>query len=61
MITVMAQTKEKDPAAQAMVRKRWDKTTAKQRSELARRLNAARWAGHQAKGPASSRKKKAAK
>jgi hypothetical protein len=34
---------EKDPVAQAMVQKRWDKTTAAQRSELARKMNAARW------------------
>ena len=52
---------EKDPVAQAMVQKRWDKTSAKKRSEIGKGLAAARWAGHVAKRPASSRKKAAAK
>jgi hypothetical protein len=47
---------EKDAAAQSMVAKRWAKTTPKQRSELAKKLNAARWKGHKAARPASSRK-----
>lgn len=51
---------EKDEVAQALVRKRWDKTTGKQRSEVARKMNAARWAGHVAKRPAAGRKKKKA-
>ena len=34
---------KKDPVAQAMVNKRWKKTTPEQRSEVARQLNAARW------------------
>jgi len=34
---------KKDAAAQAMVRKRWDRTTSEQRSEIARQLNEARW------------------
>ena len=34
---------EKDPAAQDMARKRWAKTTKKQRSEVAKKLNEARW------------------
>jgi hypothetical protein len=52
---------EKDPVAQSMVAKRWAKTSAKQRSELARKMNEARWSGHVAKRPASSRKKKSKK
>ena len=38
----MAEEK-KDPVAQAMVRKRWKKTTPEERSAVARQLNAARW------------------
>jgi hypothetical protein len=54
-------TKENgDPAAVALVNKRWKKTTAQKRSEHARKMAAARWAGHKAKRPASSRKKKVA-
>ena len=34
---------EKDPAAQAMVAKRWAKTTPAQRKQLAKQLNEARW------------------
>jgi hypothetical protein len=56
----MAET-EKDPIAQAMVQKRWDKTSAQKRSEIAKGLAAARWAGHVAKRPASSRKPAAKK
>jgi hypothetical protein len=33
----------KDPVAQAMAGKRWAKTTAKQRSAIAVRMNEARW------------------
>ena len=47
---------EKDPVAQAMAAKRWSKTNAKQRSEVARKLNEARW-GTKKKGG----KKKAVK
>lgn len=36
---------EKDKAAQSMARKRWDKQTPEQRSEYARKMNAARWGG----------------
>jgi len=54
----MAKEKEKDSAAQALVRKRWDKTPAKKRKEIARGLAQARWEGHVAKRPASSRKTK---
>jgi hypothetical protein len=42
LVTHMVEGK-KDPVAQAMVNKRWKKTTAEQRSEVARQLNAARW------------------
>lgn len=59
ILPVMAD-EEKDEVAQALVRKRWDKTTGKQRSEVARKMNAARWAGHVAKRPAAGRKKKKA-
>jgi hypothetical protein len=52
---------EKDPIAQAMVQKRWDKTSAKKRSEIGKGLAAARWAGHVAKRPSSSRKPAAKK
>ncbi len=38
----MAEDK-KDPVAQELVRKRWAKTTQNQRSEIARKLNEARW------------------
>lgn len=37
---------EKDPVAQAMAAKRWAKTTASQRKQVAKTLNEARWAGH---------------
>ena len=47
----------KDPAAQALGRKRWANTPAKQRTKEMKELAAARWAGHVAKRPASSRKK----
>jgi hypothetical protein len=43
--------KAKNQAAQAMVARRWGKTTAADRSEYARGLAAARWAGHVAKRP----------
>jgi hypothetical protein len=48
--------KQKNPAAQALVKKRWDKTTKGQRSANAKALNEKRWAGHIAKRPASARK-----
>jgi acyl-CoA reductase-like NAD-dependent aldehyde dehydrogenase len=46
--------KEKDVAAQSMAAKRWAKTSPKERSEYARKLNEARW------GKKGSRKKKKA-
>jgi hypothetical protein len=48
---------EKDPVAQAMAQKRWGKTSAKERKQIAKNLAAARWAGHEAKRPASARKR----
>jgi len=39
----------KDSAAQSMAAKRWAKTTSKQRSEVARKLNEARWGKKKAK------------
>ena len=51
----------KNPIAQAMVALRWKGTTKAERSEYARALSAARWAGHVAKRPAAGRKKTAAK
>ena len=51
----------KDPAAQALGKKRMDGLTARQRSKLGKEAAAARWAGHVAKRPASSRKHAAKK
>lgn len=48
----------KDSAAQEMAKKRWARTTAKQRSQIAKDLNAVRWAGHV---PAAKAKKAKAK
>jgi hypothetical protein len=42
MIEWMAEPK-KDKAAQSMAAKRWGKTTPEERSEVARKLNEARW------------------
>jgi hypothetical protein len=42
LLTAMGK-EEKDKTAQSMVAKRWAKTTPQQRSELARKLNQARW------------------
>jgi acyl-CoA reductase-like NAD-dependent aldehyde dehydrogenase len=41
--------KEKDEAAQSMAKKRWANTDPEERSEVARRLNEARW-GKKRKG-----------
>jgi hypothetical protein len=35
---------QKNPAAQALVKKRWEKLTPKERSEIARGLARKRWA-----------------
>jgi hypothetical protein len=53
----MSHKENADDAAAALVKKRWDKTPAKDRTEHARKMAAARWAGHEAKRPAASRKK----
>jgi hypothetical protein len=58
------QPEHADAAAAALAQKRWDNTSQKKRSEHARKMNEARWEGHEAKRPASSRKpskRKAAK
>jgi hypothetical protein len=52
----MGENTEKDPAAQAMAKKRWDKTSKKKRSEVGSALAKARWAGKDKKAA----KKKAA-
>jgi hypothetical protein len=44
-----------------MVAKRYEKMTPEERSAAAKNAAEARWAGHEAKRPASSRKKAAAK
>jgi len=49
---------KKNAAAMAMVRARMRKTTPEQRADIAKKAAAARWEGHKAKRPASSRKKK---
>jgi hypothetical protein len=49
---------DQNPGA-ALVRKRWDKTTADQRSEIARKLNEARWAGKTAEERAEQGKRAA--
>ena len=43
-------TVRKSRAAQELVKKRWTKTTAEERAEIARKLNAARWAKRQSSG-----------
>jgi hypothetical protein len=48
---------KKNRAAQELIRRRWDKTPPEERSEMAKRAAAARWAGHIAKRPASARKR----
>jgi hypothetical protein len=48
---------EKSLAAQDLARKRWEKTSARERKKVGSDLAAARWKGHTAKRPASSRKK----
>lgn len=55
----MGRKPDADPVASALVQKRWDKTTEKERREVGRRMAAARWEGHVAKRPASARRKKA--
>jgi hypothetical protein len=50
--------KGKDPHAMAMVRKRMRILSPERRAEIARTAASARWAGHIAKRPASSRKER---
>jgi hypothetical protein len=52
---------EKDPIAQAMVAKRWAKTSAAQRKQVAQILNEARWAGHKKAGGKVKAKTKSTK
>lgn len=54
IVSIMAR---KNQAAMAMVKARMAKTTPEQRAEIAKNAAAARWEGHVAKRPASSRKK----
>jgi hypothetical protein len=42
----MSKTQNPDPVALAMVRKRWDKASAEDKSLEGRRLAEARWKGH---------------
>ena len=45
-----------DAAAVSLAEKRWLQTSERERKAHARMMNDARWAGHEAKRPASSRK-----
>jgi hypothetical protein len=45
-----------DAAAVSLAEKRWRQTPEKERQAHARMMNEVRWAGHEAKRPASSRK-----
>jgi len=54
----MARKPDADPAASALAHKRWDAASDEDRSQEGKRLADARWAGHEAKRPASSRKQK---
>jgi len=56
IMPLMSRKEDGDETAAALVRKRWNKTPASERSAHARRMAEARWAGHEAKRPASSRK-----
>lgn len=57
-VDAMTDETAKDPAAQSMAEKRWAKTTKAQRSQVAKDLNAARWAGHVKAGAAPKVKAK---
>jgi hypothetical protein len=46
-----------DPAAAALAQKRWDNTPKKDRTAHGTKMANARWEGHEAKRPASARKK----
>lgn len=47
----MSNKEDGDPAAVALVKKRWDKATDQEKKAVAEKMNAARWAGHIAKRP----------
>jgi hypothetical protein len=49
--------KKKNAIAQALVAMRNKKLTPEERKEIARKAAEARWQGHEAKRPASSRKR----
>jgi hypothetical protein len=57
-VSIMA---KKNAAAMAMVKRRMEKVSPARRKEIAQEAAAARWVGHVAKRPASSRKKAVAK
>lgn len=57
LATLSAMAKKKNPHALAMVRARLRKLSPERRAEIAKTAAAARWAGHEAKWPASSQKK----
>jgi hypothetical protein len=50
---------KKNAAAMAMVKRRMEKLSPERRKEIAQGAAAARWKGHKAKRPVSSRKKAA--
>lgn len=50
-----------DPVARKLAKKRWANATQKQRTAQGELMASARWAGHDAKRPASSRNKPAKK
>jgi hypothetical protein len=53
----MGRKEDADPTASALAQKRWDKASDKDKAQEGKRLAQARWGGHVAKRPASSRKK----
>jgi hypothetical protein len=48
---------KKNAAALAMVKRRMEKLSPERRKEIAQKAAVARWKGHKAKRPASTRKK----
>jgi hypothetical protein len=57
LATLSVMAKKKNPHALAMVRARLRKLSPARRAEIAKAAAAKRWEGHEAKRPASSRKK----
>lgn len=53
----MSKKQDGDKVARALVAKRWKKASDEQKTEQGKKMAAARWAGHTAKRPASSRRK----